>query len=282
MKNKIIFFIIVLNIACIQAQTLDYHQYLSNALTALKNEKINEFKINMRYFSTAIEQKEITPENIPDKYLRQYTYCLAEGICKGVNITEPEYAYQFLLKNNDDPFSLFLLGYFYETNLIVTKDSKTSIEYYNEAAKLADANLLYEIGNRFYEGFAGFGKDEISRYTAAIWYTKSAEKGNPNAMNKLGELYTWGFYNISQNFPTARKWFLKAAELGNINSMRAIASYYYTGQGGTKNFKQSAYWYEEYYKHRKFEKVECNTMIHIYNKLKQTEKENQWKKFCSQ
>lgn len=70
---------------------------------------------------------------------------------------------------------------------------------------------------------------------------KHAEKGDTDAMQKLGDLYRKGL-GVQQDYAQAFKWYLRAAEAGNEYSMCYVVEGYSTGLGVEKNEEQLVTW----------------------------------------
>src|SRR5690606_20775238 len=66
----------------------NYTEFLTNALNAAKNKNQKDFVSNMKYFSTAIEDDNITPENLSEKNRNLYTKCLYEALINEIEIPD--------------------------------------------------------------------------------------------------------------------------------------------------------------------------------------------------
>jgi S1-C subfamily serine protease len=61
------------------------------------------------------------------------------------------------------------------------------------------------------------------KYSEAMrWFRQSAEKGNNDAMVRLGVMYANG-WGVEQDFTEALRWYRQAAERGNLQAMRYLA-----------------------------------------------------------
>ena len=77
--------------------------------------------------------------------------------------------------------------------------------------------------------------------TALVYYMKSAEQGNTDAMCKLGNFYEWG-QGIAQNDSIAFIQYSKAANAGNPWGQRCVAHCYYSGSGTKKDIDTATQW----------------------------------------
>ena len=71
------------------------------------------------------------------------------------------------------------------------------------------------------------------------YYTKSAEKGNALAQQRLGDMYKSGRYYVRQDNKKAYMWYTRSAENGNVNAQKELADMYKNDQ----NYKQAYMWY---------------------------------------
>ncbi len=78
--------------------------------------------------------------------------------------------------------------------------------------------------------------------TALAKYRKSAEKGNANAMNRIGFLFHTGDGVVKSN-EEAIRWFKLAAAKGQINSMFHLGYLYSEGMGVPQNYEISHMWF---------------------------------------
>jgi len=90
------------------------------------------------------------------------------------------------------------------------KDYAKAREWFTKAANKGNADAMCKLGDLYY-----YGRGAATDYAKALeWYTKAADKGNADAMNGLGRLYYNG-YGVTQNYTKAREWWTKAANKGN-------------------------------------------------------------------
>jgi hypothetical protein len=76
-----------------------------------------------------------------------------------------------------------------------------------------------------------------------VWLPE-AQKGDPIAMNHVGEIYEKGL-GVAPDYATAISWFRKAAEKGNQTSMINLGSLYERGLGAEKDMVQAMNWYRK-------------------------------------
>ncbi|MFH0865871.1 MAG: serine/threonine-protein kinase [Bacteroidota bacterium] len=113
---------------------------------------------------------------------------------------------------NGSTESLSTIAKMYKTGLGVEINYKKAVEYYEKIAAI-DSSLTSTFDNIFalYEkGGYGITKD----YTKVFYYAnKSANLGSPNAQNKMGMLYFYG-YGVTKNYQYAKRWFKLASQQG--------------------------------------------------------------------
>lgn len=76
---------------------------------------------------------------------------------------------------------------------------------------------------------------------AVSWFRRAADKGNAEAMHRLGYCYFWG-NGVTKSYEEAASWFRRAAENGYVDSMRWLSICYRNGWGVPKDQKQADYW----------------------------------------
>ncbi len=121
-------------------------------------------------------------------------------------------------KSNEEAEKLNHLGYMCENGNGVTKDIKQAIDYYEQAAKLGNADALYHLGDIFYND-VNVPKD-LKR--AHDYYLQAAQQGHPWAQHNLGVMYLNGI-GRRKNPTKALQWYLASASNHHAwNSTRAI------------------------------------------------------------
>lgn len=112
---------------------------------------------------------------------------------------------------------------------------------FNATKKLAEKgqpDAMYQLG-QMYELGMGVTPDTTIGYA---WYQKAATKGQPDAAYQIGYAYYWGKAGQSKDRKTAFQWFTKAAGQGNRAAMTYLSKMYSLGQGTTRDKEQAAVW----------------------------------------
>ena len=129
----------------------------------------------------------------------------------------------------------FYLGQLHETGNGVTRDLKSSFQYYRKAAKLDHVESLVKCGDFLYSGRGlpsfntnhkpsiGQRRDKLEAFKC---YKKASELGNPRGMNSLGLLYESGFDGNPADPERAEANYRQAHKLGNIDATINLAFYY--------------------------------------------------------
>ena len=109
-------------------------------------------------------------------------------------------------------------------------------------AQLREGQPLPGIGqtNLGYMYDMGLGR-ERDVATAAKWYRKAAEAGNPLGENNLADLYLRG-EGVTQNDAEAFAWFQKAAEQGHTGARIKLGYLYVQGRGTAKDAQAGYAW----------------------------------------
>ena len=201
---------------------LNYAEFLTNALAAAKKRQAQDFVTNLRYFSVAIEQDEITPETLSGKNRTLYTKCLYEALINQIEIPDKfaKQAIEFLNYESDShPENLFCLGRLYDYGWGVKQDYAKAADLYTKAAEKGHVRAMYNIGNMYMAG-DGVQKDYAK---AKYWYEKGAAKGDDASLQGIGLLYHYG-HGVSKDLNKAAEWYIKAADKGNEIALRNMSS----------------------------------------------------------
>jgi TPR repeat protein len=99
------------------------------------------------------------------------------------------------------------------------------------------------LGAAYEQGW--FGK---TNFPAALkWFRRSAEQGDPDAQNSLGQMYEDG-EGVTQNYALAAQWYRRAGEhvpdLGGAGQGRNnLGMLYLDGHGVPKDYVQAYMWF---------------------------------------
>ncbi|POG64544.1 kinase-like domain-containing protein [Rhizophagus irregularis DAOM 181602=DAOM 197198] len=203
-------------------------------------EQINENISSENYFSIVINEivDLIFKENIKDnRNVKQHVI----DYLNNHNVNSKE-IYNWLLNNQNNSESIFLLGYFNYVGIGSTKDEEKAFNLFINASKqdhtLAQycVGLCYQFGN-------GITKNEKLAFE---YYEKVANKDYANGQFKLGWFYKNGV-SVNKDLKMAVYWYEKAADNGHLKAMHNLGLSYENGDGVDKNnqkafelFKQSA------------------------------------------
>lgn len=103
-----------------------------------------------------------------------------------------------------------------------------------------DAEALLALGDRYYYGKGGTGRD---RSQAFKYYLKAAEQDCPVSQFNLGHMYRSGI-GTKQNMQKALEWFERAADLGDPEAQFMAAEMHGAGSGVPHNNVRAYMWYK--------------------------------------
>jgi TPR repeat protein len=103
---------------------------------------------------------------------------------------------------------------------------REEIEVWRRAAEGGDPNAMNELGNAYSFG-EGVREDAA---IAAQWYARAAALGHTGAMINLAECYRRG-EGVAQDAASTARWFERAGDAGNIEALVRLAELYRTGDG---------------------------------------------------
>ncbi|KAG6495676.1 hypothetical protein ZIOFF_043502 [Zingiber officinale] len=96
-----------------------------------------------------------------------------------------------------------------------------------------NSGAMFRIGILYYYGLRGVRRDHAK---ALLWFSKSAEKGDPRAMELLGEMYARGA-GIEKNYTKAFECFTLASRHKYYSAYNGLGYLYVKGYGvATKNY----------------------------------------------
>jgi hypothetical protein len=128
--------------------------------------------------------------------------------------------YKWLLNNQSNSNSIYLLGYFNYYGIIVDIDKQIALELYQKAAELENTVAQFELAYMYYYGI------DIERdyYKAFKLFENLSEKDNPNGMKWLGYCYEFGF-GTEKNKDKAIYWYKKSADKGSKYAQNKLKLY---------------------------------------------------------
>lgn len=152
-----------------------------------------------------------------------------------------------------DAASQCTLAHFYKYGIninnqdVLVEDSDKS-QFWTKAAAAQGATCgEFQLGLDILYGWAE--SENPQRPTSAQiqagidWLTKAANKGDLNALDSLGVLYTTNSQLIPNDKSKAMAYFLRAAKQGNPDSQYHLADMYYYGNGTTRDTCEAYRWY---------------------------------------
>ncbi|GES91031.1 kinase-like domain-containing protein [Rhizophagus clarus] len=190
------------------------------------NSVINEMVMN--YFRKVNEGK---TEIFIKKHALEYINNLEINLQEMIN---------WLLDNQNDSNSIYLLGYFYYHGVGVSSNMQNALELYQKAANLENNAAQFDLANMYIDGEGG-DKDYEKAFELS---EKLTEKEYLCGINLLGFCYDNGI-GTDINPENAFSLYKKAAELGNYFAQYNIALMYEKGSGTEKSIEQAIYWFKK-------------------------------------
>ncbi|GBC02999.1 hypothetical protein RclHR1_04920008 [Rhizophagus clarus] len=150
------------------------------------------------------------------------------------NITLQE-IHNWLLNNQDNSDSIFLLGRFNQLGIEVEVDKQKAFELYQKAANLRNVFGITSLGSCYFNGIGTV----VNKQKAFELYLKAANLGNSRGMYNLGYCYREGV-GTKIDEQKAFELYQKAANLGNKLGICSLGYCYEEGIG-TSNDNQKAF-----------------------------------------
>ena len=152
--------------------------------------------------------------------------------------------------------SYFRLGEAYELGRGVGKNLSVAKSHYRKAMQKGSSGAgralaRLEQGNRsavssstaepsatatYRRGESAYNKKNYGE--ALRLFREAADKGNANAMNFVGYMYSSG-HGVSRNYREAARWYRKAVGKGHAAAMSNLANRYVNGQGVPRNYAEA-------------------------------------------
>ncbi|GBC10030.1 hypothetical protein RclHR1_00930008 [Rhizophagus clarus] len=142
--------------------------------------------------------------------------------------------YSWLLNNQINSDSIYLLGYFNYHGIGTDINKQNSFELYQKSANLKNTLGIFSLG-KCYELGSGI---DVNKEKAFELYHEVADLGNPHGIYYLGWCYDDGV-GTEINKEKAFKLYQKAADLGHIFGMNNLGYCYDNGVGTVVNKKKA-------------------------------------------
>jgi TPR repeat protein len=138
--------------------------------------------------------------------------------------------YNWLLNNQNNSNSIYLLGYFNYHGIEININKQKALELYQKAAELNNNVAQLNLAIMYMDGTDAY------KYNDKVFVLAEnlAKKEYASGINILGHCYSWGI-GTDMDLKKAFELFQKAANLGNANGMCNLGLYYRDGIGTDKN-----------------------------------------------
>ncbi|CAB4438284.1 unnamed protein product [Rhizophagus irregularis] len=142
--------------------------------------------------------------------------------------------------NSGNVFGITSLGYCYDKGIGISVDQQKAFELYQEAANLGNPRGIFNLGYCYQYGTGTY----IDEQKAFELYQMAANLGILSGICNLGYCYDNGI-GTNINIQKAFELYQKAANLGNSDAQYNLALMYETGEGIKKDINQAIYWYKK-------------------------------------
>lgn len=215
----------------------------SDGLAVVKNIEGDLVVINKK--GEAVYGKQI----VLDAQKAATDYATGERLYQSRNYKE---AVPYLLSaaNNGHEEGMYLLGLLYWKGFGVPEDKDEAMKWLTRASDNGSYNAREErkkiekagipTVDEYKKGYDAF---QQKKYTESVnWFTKSAAKGNIEAMFNLGVIYHFGGgTEVPANEKEAVAWYTRAIDKGHVNSMNNLGELYLS-QEGIQDYKLALQW----------------------------------------
>jgi TPR repeat protein len=133
------------------------------------------------------------------------------------------------------------LGTLYERGMGVTKSAAAAADWYQRAGEAGNTRAFVNLAVLLEKGGEGLSQD-LSGAVAS--YLRAAEAGDLNAMNNLGNMYSWG-RGVTRDLQQARLWWERGAKLSHPPCMNSLGALHGKGLGVPENQALATEWYRK-------------------------------------
>ncbi len=123
------------------------------------------------------------------------------------------------------------------------QDYQYAVHLYQTLAQKGESDAMYKLGLVYSKSIAGINRNDKASFT---WFEKAAQKNHPSAIGRLGRCYYVGIY-VEQNYKKAIELFNQAIQKGDAYAMYRLGLAYAFGCGEEKDLSKAGYWYERAY-----------------------------------
>jgi TPR repeat protein len=225
------------------------YEELSQIIENFDKTDIKEIEPTIQYIHKNIleEDLNIVINELVNTYLKEVNIGKEEifiknHIIKCINNLEIslQEIYNWLLNNQNNSNSIYLLGYFNYHGIGINSNMQKALELYQKAAKLENNAAQFDLANMCIDGEGGDKNFE----KAFELSNKLAKKGYSCGINLLGFCYDNGI-GTNVNMEEAFSLYKKATDLGNYLAQYNLALMYEKGSGTEQNIDQAIYWFKK-------------------------------------
>ncbi|GET03199.1 kinase-like domain-containing protein [Rhizophagus clarus] len=148
--------------------------------------------------------------------------------------------YNWLLNNQINANSIFLLGYFHYYGIITSLNNEKALNLFIKSSEKDHILAQFFVGCCYKYGYGAIKNDKL----AFEYYEKVASKGYSAAQLEIGCSYRNGI-GIEKDFKKAICWYEKAATNGNIIAMCNLGSCYINGIVIEKDYNKAFEFYKQ-------------------------------------
>ncbi|POG68334.1 hypothetical protein GLOIN_2v1778331 [Rhizophagus irregularis DAOM 181602=DAOM 197198] len=142
--------------------------------------------------------------------------------------------------NSGNVFGITSLGYCYVLGIGISVDQQKAFELYQEAANLGNPRGIFSLGYCYDNGIG----TNINKQKAFELYQKAANLGNSGGIYNLGCCYKKGI-GTDIDKQKAFELYQESANFGNSSAQYNLALMYENGEGIKKDINQATYWYNK-------------------------------------
>ncbi len=227
MKKIILLSVLTILFSKLNAQE-EYTEFLNNAVDAACKYEVTDYNTNLKYFITALERDNVTPETLPKEFFDKYLEAAFAGFSFEVDLSEEfeKSIYQFAKHGAEqgNPDAMYILGILHSNGKFTEHNESETVKWYKTSAEKGNPHAMRKLGSFYNIGIYGLNKDtkEGKKWLDQAHQTfLKMEKENSTDMILFG---LSDYYTVVGDFGEAEKWAKKLADNGNIMGMANLAA----------------------------------------------------------
>ena len=189
-------------------------------LDEILGEPTEQIKPLLRAVESTLYEEEI--ESLEVRFYKERVMTKSDVVVKSQKNAEPSKPYDESLKQFNEEDGVKMIEECFEKG-----DNETAYAILKKMSDTKNAKALIKLGNHF-------GVAKANLLAARACFTKAMDLGDYDGALEMGNVLT-----LASNYSEAADWFKKAIEKGNVEAMRRLGDLYSQGWGVKQDFSEA-------------------------------------------